>query len=59
VEVSIGVAVFPEHCVTAEELLLNAGLALYRAKAADGGGAYFLIVGSRRNLTRDCRSKLS
>jgi predicted signal transduction protein with EAL and GGDEF domain len=59
VEVSIGVTVFPEHCVTAEELLLNAGLALYRAKAGDGGGAYFLIVGSRRNLTRDCRSKLS
>ncbi len=34
VHFSIGIAVHPDHCETAEELLGNADLALYRAKAA-------------------------
>jgi diguanylate cyclase (GGDEF)-like protein/PAS domain S-box-containing protein len=37
VTVSIGVAVFPKDCRTADELLGNAHLALYRAKAARRG----------------------
>src|SRR5207244_5640857 len=34
VNASIGVAVYPEHCATADELFGNADLALYRAKTA-------------------------
>jgi diguanylate cyclase (GGDEF)-like protein/PAS domain S-box-containing protein len=37
VDLSIGIAIFPQHCATAEELLGNADLALYRAKAAGRG----------------------
>ena len=37
VTVSIGVAVFPKDCRTADELLGNAHLALYRAKASRRG----------------------
>jgi diguanylate cyclase (GGDEF)-like protein/PAS domain S-box-containing protein len=37
ITVSIGVAVFPKDCRTADELLGNAHLALYRAKAARRG----------------------
>jgi diguanylate cyclase (GGDEF)-like protein/PAS domain S-box-containing protein len=37
VTVSIGVAVFPKDCKTADELLGNAHLALYRAKAVRRG----------------------
>lgn len=39
VNISIGVAIYPKDCKTAEELLGNADLALYRAKAA-GRGTY-------------------
>jgi diguanylate cyclase (GGDEF)-like protein/PAS domain S-box-containing protein len=39
VAASIGVALYPDDCATAEELLGNADLALYRAKAA-GRGRY-------------------
>jgi diguanylate cyclase (GGDEF)-like protein/PAS domain S-box-containing protein len=42
VNASIGVAVYPEHCATADELFGNADLALYRAKAA-GRGRYVLF----------------
>lgn len=38
VTVSIGLAVFPKDCRTADELLGNAHLALYRAKATSRGG---------------------
>jgi len=37
VNVSIGVATYPDHCVTADELFGNADLALYRAKATGRG----------------------
>ena len=37
VNVSIGVAAYPDHCVTADELFGNADLALYRAKATGRG----------------------
>jgi diguanylate cyclase (GGDEF)-like protein/PAS domain S-box-containing protein len=37
VNVSIGVAIYPKDCASAEELLGNADLALYRAKAAGRG----------------------
>jgi diguanylate cyclase (GGDEF)-like protein/PAS domain S-box-containing protein len=37
--VSIGIALFPQHGVTSEEILANADLALYRAKA-DGRNTY-------------------
>jgi diguanylate cyclase (GGDEF)-like protein/PAS domain S-box-containing protein len=42
VNASIGVAVYPEHCGTADELFGNADLALYRAKAA-GRGRFVLF----------------
>ena len=41
VNISIGVAIYPKDCETAEELLGNADLALYRAKAAGRGRHYF------------------
>jgi EAL domain-containing protein (putative c-di-GMP-specific phosphodiesterase class I) len=37
VNVSIGVAAYPDHCVTADEMFGNADLALYRAKATGRG----------------------
>jgi diguanylate cyclase (GGDEF)-like protein/PAS domain S-box-containing protein len=41
VNISIGVAIYPKDCETAEELLGNADLALYRAKAAGRGRHFF------------------
>jgi diguanylate cyclase (GGDEF)-like protein/PAS domain S-box-containing protein len=41
VNASIGVAVYPDHCATADELFGNADLALYRAKAAGRGRCVF------------------
>ncbi len=41
IKCSFGVAIFPEHCRTEEELLANADLALYRAKAAGRGTHMF------------------
>ena len=41
VNISIGVAIYPRDCGTAEELLGNADLALYRAKAAGRGRHFF------------------
>lgn len=38
VTVSVGIAVYPRECRTAEELLSNAHIALYRAKAERRGG---------------------
>src|SRR5262249_41712149 len=37
VNLSIGVALYPDHCATADELFGNADLALYRAKATGRG----------------------
>jgi diguanylate cyclase (GGDEF)-like protein len=37
VNVSMGVAAYPDHCATADELFGNADLALYRAKATGRG----------------------
>ena len=39
---SVGVALYPDHGATAEELLSNADLALYRAKA-EGRGRYVIL----------------
>jgi diguanylate cyclase (GGDEF)-like protein/PAS domain S-box-containing protein len=47
VNVSIGVAVYPDHCETADELFGNADLALYRAKVA-GRGRYVFFERSIR-----------
>jgi diguanylate cyclase (GGDEF)-like protein/PAS domain S-box-containing protein len=41
--VSIGIAVAPEHGTRPEELIFNADLALYRAKAMPGEGVKFCI----------------
>jgi diguanylate cyclase (GGDEF)-like protein/PAS domain S-box-containing protein len=40
---SIGIAVAPEHGTRPEELIFNADLALYRAKAKSGSGVEFCI----------------
>ena len=40
---SIGVAVAPDHGTRPEELIFNADLALYRAKAKSGDGMKFSI----------------
>jgi diguanylate cyclase (GGDEF)-like protein/PAS domain S-box-containing protein len=64
VGVSIGIAVFPSHGTTAESLLNNADVALYRAKAEGGGSCCFynsqmdLIVRERRALANDLAQAL-
>jgi diguanylate cyclase (GGDEF)-like protein len=50
VEVSIGVATYPQHCGNAEELLGNADLALYRAKAIGRGRHVIFNRGIRAEL---------
>ena len=55
VNVSIGVAVYPKDCGTAEELLGNADLALYQAKAA-GRGRYVFF---ERRIRDELESRLS
>ena len=47
---SIGVATFPKDCATADELLGNADLALYQAKAAGRGGYVLFERGFRAEL---------
>ena len=48
-------AVYPEHCATADELFGNADLALYRAKAA-GRGRYVLF---ERAIRDEIEARLS
>jgi diguanylate cyclase (GGDEF)-like protein/PAS domain S-box-containing protein len=50
VNISIGVAIYPSDCETAEELLGNADLALYRAKAAGRGRHVFFERSIRDEL---------
>ena len=50
VNASIGVAVYPDHCATADELFGNADLALYRAKAAGRGRYVFFERAIRDEL---------
>ena len=45
---SVGVATFPEHATTSSDLLANADLALYRAKA-EGGNRVVLYVSALRD----------
>ena len=47
---SIGVATFPKDCATADELLGNADIALYQAKAAGRGGYVLFERGFRAEL---------
>ena len=50
VSVSIGIAIYPDYCATADELLGNADLALYRAKAAGRGRHVFFERAIRDEL---------
>ena len=50
VNASVGVAVYPEHCATADELFGNADLALYRAKTAGRGRHVFFERAIRDEL---------
>ena len=62
---SVGIAIFPDDARTAAELMANADLAMYRAKATAGNKACFfepgmdLQVRERRNLARDLRQALA
>ena len=55
VNASIGVAVYPEYCTTADELFANADLALYRAKAA-GRGRHVVF---ERRMREEFEARLS
>lgn len=55
VNISIGVAIYPRDCETAEELLGNADLALYRAKAAGRGRHVFF----ERRIRDELESRLT
>lgn len=55
VNVSIGVAVYPDHCTTADELFGNADLALYRAKAT-GRGRHVIF---QREIRDELEARLS
>jgi diguanylate cyclase (GGDEF)-like protein/PAS domain S-box-containing protein len=55
INVSIGVAIYPKDCETAEDLLGNADLALYRAKAA-GRGRYVFF---ERKIRAELEVRLS
>jgi diguanylate cyclase (GGDEF)-like protein/PAS domain S-box-containing protein len=50
VNVSIGVAIHPDHCETADELFGNADVALYRAKTAGRGRHVFFERSFRDEL---------
>jgi diguanylate cyclase (GGDEF)-like protein/PAS domain S-box-containing protein len=50
INVSIGVAIYPTDCVTAEELLGNADLALYQAKTTGRGKCVFFERAIRDKL---------
>jgi diguanylate cyclase (GGDEF)-like protein/PAS domain S-box-containing protein len=54
VNISVGVAIYPNDCKTAEELLGNADLALYRAKDA-GRGTYVFF---ERRIRDELESRL-
>ena len=55
INVSIGVAVYPKDCGTAEEFLVDADLALYQAKAA-GRGRYVFF---ERRIRDELKSRVS
>src|SRR5215468_691693 len=55
VNVSIGVALYPDHCATADELFGNADLALYRAKAT-GRGRHVVF---EREIREEVEARLS
>jgi len=65
VGVSIGIAVSPDHGSTADRLLRNADLALYRAKEDGRSGFCFFEAGmdeqmqTRRTMERDLRMALA
>ena len=50
VNASIGIAIYPDHCATADELFGNADLALYRAKGAGRGRYVFFERAIRDEL---------
>ncbi|MGH6832140.1 MAG: putative bifunctional diguanylate cyclase/phosphodiesterase, partial [Methyloceanibacter sp.] len=58
---SIGIALYPDDGTTAEQILANADMALYRAKGVGRGGACFfepdmdLAVRRRRRLAQELR----
>jgi diguanylate cyclase (GGDEF)-like protein/PAS domain S-box-containing protein len=62
---SIGIALYPNDGDTAEQVLCNADMALYRAKSSGRGGACFfeqemdMAVRRRRKLTQELRVALA
>src|SRR5665811_195571 len=61
VSVSIGIALYPDNGTTAEQILANGDMALYRAKNTGHGGACFfepdmdLAIRRRRRLAQELR----
>jgi diguanylate cyclase (GGDEF)-like protein len=50
VEASVGIAAYPDHCATTDDLLGNADLALYEAKARGRGGLVLFEQAFRSKL---------
>lgn len=61
VSASLGVALFPQHGVAAEELIQHADIAMYHRKKADPGGAAFYNFALAQKLSREVylRNRLS
>ena len=61
ISASLGVALFPQHGLSAEELIQHADIAMYHRKKSDPGGAAFYNFALAQKLSREVylRNRLS